>query len=1602
MSDPAPNAPCPQCHAPLSADAPQGLCLHCLLTLGAAGEESEVGRQETGSRGQETEVRSEGFGGRSFGDFEILEELGRGGMGVVFKARQKSLGRIVALKTLRVGEDADKDLAQRLRAEASAAASLHHPHIVAIHEVGAHDGQPYFAMQFIDGQNLARVNAACEMRDAAWIRRAARWVRTVAEAIHHAHEHGILHRDLKPSNILIDALDEPRITDFGLAKRLAHESDLTLSGQVLGSPNYMPPEQAMAQRGKVGRHSDVYSLGAILYHLLTGRPPCVGLTLAETLQEVLTREPIAPRLLNPAVPRDLETLCLKCLEKESDRRYPTAELLALELDRFLKDEPIQARPVGRTEKAWRWCRRKPALAASFSFILVLLLIVIIGSPVAVYRINRERQRAEENARSETAQRQRAEDAVTLLELQRAEDLLEKDEITMGLAWLARIVRQQPTNRLAAQRLLSALTQRNFALPVGPRLQHGGRVFQAEFSPDGRRIVTASADLTARVWEAATGDPVGSPMVHGSLLRNARFSSDGGRLLTTTDGFRAHLWEVASGRALGKPMAHTKRIRSAEFSADGLRVLTASDDHTARVWNAQTGEPLLEPFVHQGPVLSARFSPNDRQIITASADSTAQLWDALTGRAACAAFRHESGVAGAEFSPDGKRLVTFSEDLTSRVWDLGSGELLSKPLRHAQPLLSAGFSPDGERIITVPKSGPARIWTARNWTRLAQPLEHSGTIDCAEFGPEAQRLLTGSSDHTARLWDAETGQALSAPMQHDGMVRSAHFSPDGRFAVTASADKTARVWDVRPGGARSEPLRRGGAVGMARFSPDGEWILTGAVDGTAQLWNSRTGQPHGPVMQHAGWVHDAAFSPDGQRIAIGSKDGTARIWDTLKGQPLTGPLLHDTPVDRLQFSPDGRTLASSSWTSNNIVLWNVETGERRGEPIRHPGDVHVLSFSPDGSRLLSDDFRNNRGQIRDVETRRLTVELRGHEGSLEYGEFSPDGRRVLTASEDGTARIWDAQTGRSLTEPLRHKGKLRTARFSPDGRRIVTASLDSTAQVWDAQTGQPVGEALRHRKQVNTAEFSPDGLLVVTASNDRTSRLWDVATGRPVSESFEDRGVVVSARFSPDGRRVLTASSAGNAQVWDVPPRIVELPHSKSEEPTAASFAILLAEVVDTILGKRVTAQGSLENIPSKRLDELRQRLGTLPREGDAPRWLEWFLADRSTRSISPASPIAMPDYIWSRAKETNEFAWREALMLCPDQRYAFAQLARHYLQLSKSQASSEAGLADWNSRRSVGLASMEWSSWHQRANVLEHTGQWTNLLAEAAREIQINPNNPYAWNARGRAFAELRQVEAALDAWTHALEIGDREKRFQTEPLLRREIQRNRAAALRQFGRTADRLAALEIPPRAAATSDNLIDLSAFYNAALHTEFHGGNSGNHLGEFSTGQVRLKNVDFDLRGIVHLAAPLPEIDYPKSVLGISVNVRCRRLQFLHTAGWGTEMRMVDTRRREHLIVPHGTVIGTYQVHYADGQNLDIPIVYGRDTRDWWHYAENSADEPALVTAWEGTNPASRAANAAIRLFLTTWVNPRPDVPIRSFDFIHAGTRAVPILVAVTAE
>ncbi|MBI2946023.1 MAG: protein kinase [Verrucomicrobia bacterium] len=1287
---------CPACGESLPKDAPRGLCPKCLISanVGSFADDQTALAAETAnavSQPQITTPKPQIPRLRHFGDYELLEEIACGGMGVVFKARQIRLKRLVAVKMIRSGLLASQADIRRFHTEAEAAASLQHPNIVAIHEVGEHDGQHYFSMDYLEAKSLAQL-----IRKQPWpVARAAACVKTVAEAIHYAHQQGILHLDLKPSNVLVDVAGTPHVTDFGLAKRLGADPEMTAAGAILGTPSYMSPEQAAGRRVAVTAASDVYSLGALLYELLTGRPPFHGETTLDTVKLVLEKEPVPPRVLIPKVPRDLETICLKCLEKDGHRRYASAQALADDLDRWLERKPILARPTSSWERTQKWVRRRPAI---FFAMAAAIVVSLTGGLTGITWQWRKTVAAREE---QTEARERADRALTLMEIQRAEDFFTAGDNSRALAYLARVLRQNPSNEVAAARVLSALSQPSAEIRSPEPFRHEATGV-ARFSPDGQQLVTASWDMTARVWDAKTGHPLTEPLKHDGGLNGAQFSPDGKWVVTASANHSAQIWDAKTGQPLTEPLEHDRGVNSAEFSPNGQQVVTASWDMTARIWDANSGRPMMKPLKHDSALRSARFSGDGGRVVTLTTDSTARIWDAVTGLPLTEPIKHGL-VRSAQFSPDGRWIVTASSDATARVWDANSGQPLFQPLKHSNEVLYAEFDPDGQRVVTASGDATARIWDVKTSRPLTEPLQHGSSVTSAQFSPDGRWVMTVSGDHTVRIWDANTGELLADPLKHEAAVLSAQFSPDGRQVLTASGiaarlwdlrigepktapfqkpiaarpaqftagDKTARLWDVKTNAPLVETMRHTADVRSAQLSPDGQKVATASVDGTARVWDAKSGRPLTPPLPHKAIVRCAQFSPDGQRVATASDDFAIRIWDANTGEPLIEPFKHADLVMFIQFSPDGQRLVTAS-SDKTARVWDAHTGRPLTEPLRHGAWVRCAQFSPDGKRVVTAS-EDKTALIWDANTgQQLTAPLQ-HEAAVFSAEFSPDGKRVVTATWGTTAHIWDAKTGRQLTEPIKHEAWVFSAQFSPDGQRIATASWDKTARVWDAKTGRPLTEPLKHDHVVRSAEFSLDGKRIVTASWDKTARVWDANTGQPLTEPLRHEGEVNSAHFSPDGQRVVTASEDMAARVWEVPTVPVPVPD-------------WLPKLTEAIAGKRFNDQGVSEAVPAAEFLALKQQLAENSVAGVWTRWAKWFFADPATRTISPFSDVTIPDYVQHRIRENTLQSLREAVNLAPTNALAFARLAQKVLAQSPTENPRRVGEAEFFSRRALELA----------------------------------------------------------------------------------------------------------------------------------------------------------------------------------------------------------------------------------------------------------------------------------------------------------------------------
>jgi WD40 repeat protein len=1099
----------------------------------------------------------------------LVAELGRGGMGVVYKARQVTLNRPVALKMILAGAHASDIDRKRFRREAEAVARLQHPHIVQIHEVGEHEGQPYLALELVDGGCLAQ-QLRNKPRPA---RQSAELVETLARAVHVAHECGIVHRDLKPANILLTASGTPKVADFGLAKRLdAGPAGPTSSGQFLGTPSYMAPEQAIAagasHRGcsatGLEPAADVYSLGAILYEMLTGRPPFRAESSVETLLQVLHDDPVPPSRLQPKLPRDLETICLTCLRKDPARRYSDARAMAEDLRRYLAGEPVLARPTSARERLWKWVRRRPAAAA-----LVVTGVLAVAAGFAgismLWRMAEVRALLEATAHREAAARTELERTAKEAEasaLHRAErqnadlvvdhawTLCQRGEVPEGMLRMAAALGRLPAGAGDLDRVirtnLAAWCYRLVSLRL--RLVHTGRVLALAYGPDGRVVLTGGDDQTARLWDVATGDPLTPPLHHEGAVRCVAFRSDGRAVLTGSDDKTARLWDVATGEPAGPPLVHESAVRIVAFRPDGVVALTGGEDGTAQLWDAASGRRVGQPMRHAAELFAAAFEPNGQSILTGAGDKTARLWDAATGTPIGTPWPHDDAVQAVAFSPDGQHAVTACRDGTASLWSPAFGHAGRILLRHPYPVCTVAFSPDGRALLTGSgdeRRGEARLWDTKSGGPIGAVMPHNGRVECVAWSPNGRHVLTGGQDSRASLWLEVADRPVRKLFRQGGAVHALAFGPNGRTLAIASYDSP---W----------PQARGEA--WLHFTPPE--------------------QQAGPTLPHPSWVTAVAFSSDGRAVVIGGTGRTACLWDTATGRPIGGPLATTHTIDAAAFSPDGRMLAAGA-TDGLVHLWDTATGRPIGQPLVHPGAVRGIAFNHDG-KFLAVAVRFRTAWLWDVTRDHPQAVSWASENLVLDVAFSPDGNTLLTGGGDNTAQLWHAATRRPLGQPLRHVRQVESVAFGHDGRTVLTGSGDMTARLWDAATGRLIVAPLLHPDVVTKVAYSPDGRTLATVCADDLTRLWDASTGKPIGAPLPQ--TVSAIAFHPDGRVLLTGGREGTAKSWTVPRPL-----------TGDAEQVLLWTKIVT--GAELDANGVQHRLDAAAVRELRrswERLGAQP------------------------------------------------------------------------------------------------------------------------------------------------------------------------------------------------------------------------------------------------------------------------------------------------------------------------------------------------------------------------------------------------------------------------
>jgi WD40 repeat protein len=986
--------------------------------------------------------------------YEIEGELGRGGVGVVYLARHEGLGRLVALKMLLSGAHAGAADRARFRGEAESAARLQHPNIVQVFEVGEHDGHPYLALEYVAGGSLAQRLRGSPLPAGE----AAALVEVLAHAVHAAHQRGVVHRDLKPANVLLTADGTPKVTDFGLAKRLDAATAHTQTGAVVGTPDYMAPEQAEGKAA--GPAADTYALGAILYHLLTGRPPFPAATALETLVRLRGEEPVSPAALQPRLPRDVVTVCLKCLAKGPAGRYASAAELADDLGRFRAGVPVRARPVGALGRALRWGRRRPAVAGLLAALAGSLLA---GFVTTLYYARVAAGRADV-----------------------AEDLAGKYRLASERA--DRKARDVEAENLTGRKNLYAahavLVQRAWA---DRRLDTLLNLLDRQ-----RPERTGGDDLRGfewHYWHRLCHEDLFTLAAHDRHAQSVRFSPDGGRLLSAGgDGLKT--WDGATGRPLSAlPLGI---VAAAALSGDGRLLAAERLSRDGRslgvgVWEAASGR-LLHSLPRAGRLGSLAISPDGRALALGSRDGDLTLWYPATGEERPVGKTWRDLMSPAAFSPDGKHLAAITEPRPNgptvvTVWDTATGR--PGPTLPGTNFQCVAYSPSGTRLARGDFQGRVFIHDLGQRRDVIAFQAHRPSVAVVRYAPWGRWFATAGPEGDVAVWDAWSGRPFRTFHGHTGRVTDLVFSPNCRRLATACEDGTLKVWEQRrPPNPLHVPLPDN--VSQCAFSPDGRFVALACSDGSVRVRDAVTGGEAYRLSGHAGPALGVAFSPDGRRLASAGADGTVRLWDVAARAECRSLRGHAGRVRAVAFSPDGRLLASGGGPDaagpGELKLWDVETGREVSSLAGHAAAVCGVAFAPDGRRLVAGDRRAVKWWA--VESGR---EVSGPGGGAAFAArqsmtclaLSPDGRRLFTAhidgpNKDGPLRAWGEQTGRELRTMRGHVQRVWSVAVSPDGRRVASSSNDGAVKLWDADTGEEVLSLPPIGRPMNGVAFSPDG------------------------------------------------------------------------------------------------------------------------------------------------------------------------------------------------------------------------------------------------------------------------------------------------------------------------------------------------------------------------------------------------------------------------------------------------------------------------------------------------------------------------------------------------
>jgi len=1028
-------------------------------------------------------------------------EVGRGGIGRVLMAYDEHLGREIAVKELlnphgaldasefastqweeQRGSVTTARVARFLR-EARVTGQLEHPSIVPVYEVGRRDsGALYYTMKLVRGRTFEDALDACgSLRER--LKLLPHYL-DLCQAIAYAHSRRVIHRDIKPKNVMLGEFGETVVLDWGLAKvKGTHDlrgDDLqseiklyrdaaagaTVDGTAVGTPGYMSPEQAQGQVEHVDEQSDVWSLGAVLYEMLTGHAPFEGTFAFEVIDKVISEEVVPPSAVDSMIPPDLSSVCIKALTKDRTKRYARAADLANDVSAYMEGRRVSVYEYGAWELVRRLVKRHKAISALVLAVVIAVLTGTIGVSIAYREAEVNRRRAVAQGREAELSRQNEEKA--RIDAQRNE---RQAHLNLAVAY-----GEEAGRLMSARNFLGAGVFAAAALVHNPNNQLGPFRF-----PEGE--------------EAADGDPEQLSLMHSNI-----FSAAVNRL-------------VSADTMLD---AHASAVLEIDFSRDGTSMVTAGGDGAVKLWSVPERKVISELGRHTGAADSATFSPDGRWLASGGTDAEVRIYSVAERKAAGPVLRHAQRVRSVAFTPDGNKLLAGSGDGRVHVWSVPDGNLLGAMVGHAGQVWAVAVSSDGKVAASAAEDKTVRLWDMETMQEIAVLTGHTGMVFAVQFSPTLPLLASAGFDGTVRLWKLPVGEPAGVLRGHDGHVISLSFSLDGKLLASGGHDRRVCLWSVPEGHLEAAFFAHDSYVWALEFSPDSRLLATGDNAGKLGLWSLHARKESSIQTDHEDSIFQIAYSPDGKLLATSSFDKTVRLHQLDGRGPATVLKGHERFAWALRFSPDG-TLLASGGSDSKLKLWSVPRRVEVSTLTGHQDIVGAVAFSPDGGVLASAGADGIRlwSVAQKSESAKYTTT-----STVWALEFSPDGTMLLAGDDLGRVRVYDAQSMVSLRDMEGHSGKVSALAFSPDGKLMISCGKDATLRVWDTATWTH-RILTGHKQWVNTAAISADGTLALSGSDDNTVRVWNIADGKMLyvgRMSKEVTGVV----FDPSGTSVAVA------------------------------------------------------------------------------------------------------------------------------------------------------------------------------------------------------------------------------------------------------------------------------------------------------------------------------------------------------------------------------------------------------------------------------------------------------------------------------------------------